>query len=316
MATSVGTVINDNDLFRQGVKFQVVGFGAAIVAATVFAFFVKSLYLVPPGLDVLELGQVQGRLSPDLLSLAVALGGGIAGAMSLSGGVSAALVGVMIAAALIPPVAAVGIGLAWGLSDVVIGASVLVLVNLLSINLAALAVLWYMGYRPERWFEADEARTNTVRRIGTLVVGLLVLSGFLAGVTFTSFQTATSDQAIRDEVNTVLSDEEYANLTLIDVQITRQGGPLGSSPDQVIITVGRPADEEHPELANRIVERVRNTTEQDVTVQVQMVVVQTADGSTERVVEPDPAADRSRRAGVRERRPSARGEYVNEQPVT
>jgi hypothetical protein len=84
----------------------------------------------------------------------------------------------------------------------------------------------------------------------------------------------------------------------------------------VIITVGRPADEEHPELANRIVERVRNTTEQDVTVQVQMVVVQTADGPTERVVEPDPAADRSWLAGVRERRPNSRGEYVSERPVT
>ena len=288
MATSVGSVINDNDLFKQGVKYQIIGFSAAVVAATAFAVLVKSLFLVPPGLDVLELDQVQGRLSPDLLSLAVALGGGIAGAMSLSGGISAALVGVMIAAALIPPVAAVGIGIAWGLPDIVLGAGVLVLVNLFSINLAALAVLWYMGYRPEQWYKEDEARTKTLRRMGTLVVGLLLLSGFLAGITVSSYQTATSDQAIRDQVNSVTDDEEYANLTLIEVQIQRTGSTFGAKPDQVLITIGHPTDEQHPGLAGKIRESVRNETGNNVSVQVQFVAVQNAGGGSERVPSPDP----------------------------
>jgi uncharacterized hydrophobic protein (TIGR00341 family) len=288
MATSVGSVINDNDLFKQGVKYQIIGFSAAVVAATAFAVLVKSLFLVPPGLDVLELDQVQGRLSPDLLSLAVALGGGIAGAMSLSGGISAALVGVMIAAALIPPVAAVGIGIAWGLPDIVLGAGVLVLVNLFSINLAALAVLWYMGYRPEQWYKKDEARTKTLRRMGTLIVGLLLLSGFLAGITVSSYQTATSDQAIRDQVNSVTDDEEYANLTLIEVQIQRTGSTFGAKPDQVLITIGHPTDEQHPGLAGKIRESVRNETGNNVSVQVQFVAVQNAGGGSERVPSPDP----------------------------
>ena len=288
MATSVGSVIDDNGLFTQGVKYQVIGFSAAVVAATAFAVLVKSLFLVPPGLDVLELDQVQGRLSPDLLSLAVALGGGIAGAMSLSGGISAALVGVMIAAALIPPVAAVGIGIAWGLPDIVLGAGVLVLVNLFSINLAALAVLWYMGYRPEQWYKEDEARTKTLRRMGTLVVGLLLLSGFLAGITVSSYQTATSDQVIRDQVNSVIDDdEEYANLTLIEVQIQRTGSTFGAKPNQVLITIGHPTDEQHPGLAGKIRESVRNETGNNVSVQVQFVAVQNAGGS-ERVPSPDP----------------------------
>jgi len=280
MATSVGTVVNDEDLFRQGVKYQIIGFSVAVFAATGFAILVKSLYLVPPGLDVLELGQIQGRLSPDFLSLAVALGGGIAGAMSLSGGVSAALVGVMIAAALIPPVAAVGIGFAWGLPDIVLGAGVLVLVNLFSINLAALTVLWNMGYRPEQWFETDEARTKTLRRVGSLLLALVLLSGFLAGVTFTSFQTATSDQAIRDEVNAVLAEDEYANFTLIDVTAERSGGPVGSQADQVTVTVGRPVDEQHPRLADRIQGRIENRTGNDIDVQVHFVDIQNADGSS------------------------------------
>ncbi len=298
MATSVGSVINDTDLFKKGVKYQIIGFSGAIIAATAFAVLVKSLYLVPPGIDVLELNQVQGRLSPDLLSLAVALGGGIAGAMSLSGGISAALVGVMIAAALIPPVAAVGIGIAWALLDVVIGAGVLVLVNLFSINLAALVVLWYMGYRPEQWYEEDEARAKTLRRIGTLVVGLLLLSGFLAGVTLTSYQTATSDQAIRDQVNSVLSEEEYQNLTLIEVQIQRTGSTFGSQPDQVLVTIGHPTDEQHPGLAGKIRESVRNSTGTNVSVQVQFVAVQNADGSSQRLTAPgaDPPRPHAARA--------------------
>ncbi|MFB6199109.1 MAG: TIGR00341 family protein, partial [Halobacteriaceae archaeon] len=128
MATAVGSVIDEPDLFRRGVKLQVIGGGGSILAAAIFAILVKESFLIPPGIDLVAIEQISGRATPGVLSLAVAVGAGIAGALSLSATISASLVGVAIAVALVPPTAVIGIGIAWGRPVMAIGALVLVLV--------------------------------------------------------------------------------------------------------------------------------------------------------------------------------------------
>ncbi len=56
------------------------------------------------------------------------------------------------------------------------------------------------GYRPEHWFQESNARSATVKRIGVLVLSILVLSAFLGGVTFDSYQQATTESDIRDAI--------------------------------------------------------------------------------------------------------------------
>jgi uncharacterized hydrophobic protein (TIGR00341 family) len=273
LATNVGTVIQDDELFREGVRMQLLGFATAMVAATAFAVFVRTAYLVPPGLDVTSIGQVQGRLSPDFLSLAVALGAGAAGALSLSGGVSAALVGVMIAAALVPPMATVGIGVAWGLPEVVVGAGVLVVLNALAVNLATLAVFWLKNYRPERWFDRSDARLDTLHRGAALVLALVIVSAFLVGVTLSSFQAATSDEQIRTEVEAALAEELYAEATLIGLDVHRERDIVGSQLTGVVVTVGRPAGQSYSALAGELNRRIERVVGRDVSVQLQFVEV-------------------------------------------
>ncbi len=55
MSASVGTVVDDEELFRRGVYLQLVGVVLAVVGAAAFAFFVKFTNVVPPGLYVLSL---------------------------------------------------------------------------------------------------------------------------------------------------------------------------------------------------------------------------------------------------------------------
>ena len=162
MSAAVGSVIDDTGMFRRGVVLQVLGVILSIAAATAFTIFVQATNLVPPGMDPLVLSEVEERLSPNFLSLAVAIGAGVAGAISLTAGVSAALVGVMIAVALIPPAATVGIGIAYSEPALALGSAVLVSVNILSINLSALVMLWYSGYRPENFFQRPQNVTVTV----------------------------------------------------------------------------------------------------------------------------------------------------------
>jgi uncharacterized hydrophobic protein (TIGR00341 family) len=288
MATTVGTVLDDRDLFLRGLKLQVLGFSLAIVTAALFALFVRYVHLVPPGIEILAIEEIGERVTPDFLSLAIALGAGVAGALSLRSGVSASLVGVMIAVALVPPAAAVGIGIAWGAPTVIVGSGVLVLVNAISINLAALATFWYGGYRPERWFRLDEARTATLYRVLALVLSLLVLSAFLGSVTYASYRSAEVEQSITGDVETVV---ENSGATVVGVSFVNDESllarPFDPQPERVIVTVGVDPDATYPDLAARIRRRV--TDDGGPTVEVRFVEVQTAetvagvDSSVERV---------------------------------
>jgi len=277
LAASVGTVLDDAELRVQGVVLQVAGVALAVASAAAFALFVQVTHLVPPGLDLLENEQIRERLAPDFLSLAIALGAGVAGAISLSTGVPVSLVGVMIAVALIPPAAVVGIGIAWWIPPLAIGASVLLAVNILSINLSALAVLWFQGYRPKAWFRERDVMTATITRIGVLALVILVFSTFLGGVTYASYQGAVAEEAIREEVDAVLAEHE--NLTLLDATVRIEQDPLSGSPERVVVTIGKPSDYEHPKLAGELRSRIEQRTGTTVDVQVRLVEFQKTDDS-------------------------------------
>ncbi|MFB6344563.1 MAG: TIGR00341 family protein [bacterium] len=182
MASSVATVVNDNEMFWDGVKTQTTGVAVAVISSGLFALLLR--FTILPDVELLLLEQVAERVHPGPLALVVALGAGIAGALSITSGMSAALVGVMIAVALIPPAAAFGLGLAYYRPVVAVSSGVLVLLNLFSINLAGLGTLWFKGYRPERWFETKVAWSATLRRSLFLAVMVVFLTGALAFATY------------------------------------------------------------------------------------------------------------------------------------
>jgi uncharacterized hydrophobic protein (TIGR00341 family) len=255
MAASVGTVVDDPELFREGVRLQILGGLLAIAAAATFAAAVRYTRVVPLSpAEVFDVGEIRERLAPDVLSLAVALLAGGAGAMSVASGVSSALVGVMIAAALVPPTAVVGIGIAWQSPNAVVGSLVLVLVNLLSINLAALAVLWWQGYRPERLFRLPEARTATAKRVAVLSASILVLSAFLGAVTYTSYGEAGFEEDAADAVAATV--EGYPSLELLSVEVRYDDQIPFRQPERVVVTVGHPIDSVPPPVADDVADRV------------------------------------------------------------
>jgi uncharacterized hydrophobic protein (TIGR00341 family) len=255
MATSVGSVVDDRELFVRGVKLQAVGALLAVGGAALFAAALRFSNIIPLGaVEVLAIDEVQERLSPGVPSLVVALAAGVAGALSLSSGVSAALVGVMIAAALVPPTAVVGIGIAWGEPIAVFGSAVLVAVNFLSINFAALAVFLYKGYRPEEWFKTDAARRETIKRIGTLGVVILLLSAFLGSVTYASYQRATFEDEARQSVSDLVDAEP--TLSLVAFEVEHGVGFPFRSPERVIVTIGYPPGTDPPSMVDRIFGRV------------------------------------------------------------
>jgi len=275
LSASVGTVVDDDELFREGVKLQVLGLGLIVVTSVAFATLIRATGIVPPTLDPTTLSEIEGRLAPNVLSLAVALGAGVAGMVSLTAGVSTALVGVMIAVALVPPAATIGIAIAWGLPNAALGSSVLTLVNLLSINTAALTVLWYQGYRPEPIFQRSQARSATVKRLVVLVGAVALLSVFLGGVTYNSYTSATTEQDIREAVAGVVDDTGGAMLLEVSIRTTNEY-VLFTEPEGVVVTAGVTADRP-PDLAERIDRAVDRTVDGNIEVQVRYVETETVD---------------------------------------
>ena len=210
MASSVGSVIKDNELFWKGIQAQIVGIFTAIGGATIFAFLMR--FITAPRLNLMLIGQIAERVHPGLLSLAVALAAGVAGALSLTSGASAALVGVMIAVALIPPAATVGLGIAYFEPIIALSSFILVVVNILSINLAALITLWFKGYRPEKYHQKDSARGNTLRRGFILALAIIALTGFLTTTTMYERRSGIQHQKILDTV-------EATGMDLLDHEV-------------------------------------------------------------------------------------------------
>jgi uncharacterized membrane protein len=119
------------------------------------------------------------RVSPSDVALALAAGG--AGILSMTAAMSTALVGVMAALALFPPLVAAGLCLGARYPGLAGGAALLFLVNLCCLNLAGVGALVLQGIRPNKWYELETAE-KAVRRalvFWAVLVALLALGVWL-----------------------------------------------------------------------------------------------------------------------------------------
>ena len=101
--------------------------------------------------------------------------------LSLTTGVASVLVGVMVAVALLPPTATLGIMIGAGEPDLAIGAGLLLAINVVSLNLAAKITLLIRGIKPRTWLEKQKARQSMAAYIVFWIISLTIL---LAAVYF------------------------------------------------------------------------------------------------------------------------------------
>jgi uncharacterized hydrophobic protein (TIGR00271 family) len=158
----------------QGNLVMVENAGRSILQGFLLALGIGfGLGLVTPVMPALN-EELLARVNPNLLDLAIALLSGAAGAYALARpGLLAALPGVAIAAALVPPIATVGVCMAVGQFSKAMGAALLFGTNLVCIIIASAGTLYCLGVRGKR---KGAWRRLFVRRIWILLV--------LAGVVF------------------------------------------------------------------------------------------------------------------------------------
>jgi len=273
LAASVGIVTGDDALRVTGFQYQFIGVAVVIGASIAFATLARFAGLEPAGVDIVLVAELEERVSPNLLSLAVALGAGVAGILSLTRGFSEAIVGVMIAAALIPPAAAVGITTAWGMYGAAVGAFVLVVINVLSINAAALVTLLIAGYQPQGLFEVSPTRRTSLTYIAIFGVALVILAAPLATITVLEFQTTQLKSSADAAVEEVLEDPAY-DAVEADTEVVFDDDYPIRSVDRLTVTIR--TDEPGPDrdLSERLFEALTDRIDEPVVLEVEYVVAE------------------------------------------
>lgn len=270
LAASTGSLLGDWDMFVDSFRRQSVGLGLAIAGAAMFGAGVRWAGFVPPSMDITRLELMGLRLAPSSLSTAGAIAAGVVGAFGFTTEQSTSLVGVMIAAALIPAAAAVGLGVAWAAPLAAVGALLLLLTNLFAINVGAFVTLVLMGYRLS-WRGEERSIEQTIRdvRKPVLVAVVVVLAAAFVGTAALSGQHMAFEQQATESVERTFEETPYRNLTLKRVSMQYAGfSPVGGAPE-VIVRVSRSSNVGYPELGRDIQRRIETSTGQDVRVSVQ-----------------------------------------------
>jgi uncharacterized hydrophobic protein (TIGR00271 family) len=152
--------------------------------------------------------EMRARGQPSLLDMGVALASGFAGAYAMARkDIPAALAGVAIAAALVPPLCTIGLGIAFGEIPLASGAALLFTTNIVSISLAGALVFAWLGIRPSR-----ENRTRRQLAVALVVLGILALP---LGSTFVDVVRNGRDTST---VRHIL-EHEFEDADVIDVKL-------------------------------------------------------------------------------------------------
>lgn len=116
-------------------------------------------------------------VSPVFLAVAIALG--LAGGIAMSTNIPGILVGVAIAAALVPPAAVAGIGIALWDFEIFSNALTLTGANIIGLVLGMMIIFFIGGVTPRKFYEKEKAQRHMIITI-TIFIGLSVLLGFLS----------------------------------------------------------------------------------------------------------------------------------------
>lgn len=142
IGAGLGLVQGNLLFFRDSLKAMGFGIFASLVISIFFGFVVPLEELTP---------ELLARGAPTLIDLVVAFLSGVAAAYALARpSLLGAMAGVAIAAALVPPLATVGIAFAEFRWDITEGAAILFLTNLVAIILGAASIYRLLGIQGSR----------------------------------------------------------------------------------------------------------------------------------------------------------------------
>ncbi len=167
VAMALATTLGDTNLLRKALVTNLAG----IASAFVFAVLVGALFPISP-----DVPAIASRTSTGFGDVLLALAAGMAGTLAFTSGQAGAVIGVMVAVALVPPVVVCGMLLGAGDFHHAFGAALLAAENIICINLAGVVTFLVQGVRPRSWWETERAKKGirTAMLIWTVLLAVLL----------------------------------------------------------------------------------------------------------------------------------------------
>jgi uncharacterized hydrophobic protein (TIGR00341 family) len=169
VALAFGATLGDLSFVRRAFLTNLAGLALALALSMGLGVLVPFDPSVPT---------IAGRTTLSLGDVALALAAGAAGTLAMMSAVSTALVGVMVAVALLPPLVVTGLLAGAGQGALAVAAALLLAANVICVNLAGVVTFLLMGVRPRDWWERAEARRSS--RVALLVWTLLLTALLVA----------------------------------------------------------------------------------------------------------------------------------------
>jgi len=166
VAMSLATVLGDNKLIKQSARTLAIGFFISLSLAVLIGMIIE----VDPTVQ-----EIAFRTNIDLSDVVLALASGAAGALFFTIGASTALVGVMVAVALLPPLVVLGMLLGSGQFGLAFESLMLFLTNLICVNLAGVMVFMVQGIKPSHWWQSVLAKKSVAYSLFVWVALLLIM---------------------------------------------------------------------------------------------------------------------------------------------
>ncbi len=211
LTIGLASVIGDSRMLSSAVSALLRGAFLSIL----LSFILTLININLPILYLQQLPQeVLNRTHPSPIDLVIALAGGFAAAYALTReNLSAALPGVAIATALMPPLCTIGIGLAFQDMDVASGATLLFATNAVTIAFAAGLVFFLRGFGSRRIRKEKRLPQSLFLSAGLMTLLLIPLTYY----SFQFFQDANDNRMIREVIVdkvTSLNGSELDNMSI------------------------------------------------------------------------------------------------------
>ncbi len=166
MVLAFATTLGEGKLLWLALKANIAG----LLTALILSVFIGLIW--PLNFDSHELMM---RTDVGMDGVILALVSGAAAVLSLTAGWSNSLVGVMVAVAILPPTATVGLMLGSGQYQHALGAGLLLAVNLVCVNLASNITFLFKGIKPRTWYEKKKAKQSLIIFVMFWLIALSIL---------------------------------------------------------------------------------------------------------------------------------------------
>jgi len=167
VALALSTNLADKQLGQNALKTLLSGILTVLLLSACMGYLFETNPTIP---------EIATRTRADLSDIILALASGCAGVLAFTTGASSAVIGVMVAVALLPPLTVCGLLLGTGQFPEAIGAFLLFITNIICINLAGVITFLVQGVSPRVWWEADKAKKATRKALALWSVILAFLA--------------------------------------------------------------------------------------------------------------------------------------------